>query len=450
MDVSADLALTGTALVDGKLRPAVVAVSHGRVVAVEDPGTMVDAAERVTLADDEVLLPGLVDSHVHVNEPGRTEWEGFTSATRAAAAGGVTTIIDMPLNSIPPTVDVAALVTKRAAAEGQCHVDVGFWGGAVPSSLGTLESLADAGVFGFKCFLVDSGVPEFPPLDGARLERAVAEVAALDSLLIVHAEDAGVLAAAPACTGSSYAGFVESRPHQAEDVAIARLLDLAASYDARVHVLHLSSADSLARLAEARAAGIRVSVETCPHYLTLSAEEILDGHTEFKCCPPIRDAANREALWRALTSGVIDCVVSDHSPSTADLKHLDTGDFGEAWGGVASLQLGLPLVWTAARERGVALETVVSWMSAAPAALTGLSRKGAIVAGGDADLVVFAPDESFVVEPERLYHRNPVSPYAGRTLSGRVRTVWCRGQRVVRDGIVVGGPHGRLLRKEPS
>ena len=450
MDVSADLALTGTALVDGKLRPAVVAVSHGRVVAVEDPGTMVDAAERVTLADDEVLLPGLVDSHVHVNEPGRTEWEGFTSATRAAAAGGVTTIIDMPLNSIPPTVDVAALVTKRAAAEGQCHVDVGFWGGAVPSSLGTLESLADAGVFGFKCFLVDSGVPEFPPLDGARLERAVAEVAALDSLLIVHAEDAGVLAAAPACTGSSYAGFVESRPHQAEDVAIARLLDLAASYDARVHVLHLSSADSLARLAEARAAGIRVSVETCPHYLTLSAEEILDGHTEFKCCPPIRDAANREALWRALTSGVIDCVVSDHSPSTADLKHLDTGDFGEAWGGVASLQLGLPLVWTAARERGVALETVVSWMSAVPAALTGLSRIGAIVAGGDADLLVFAPDESFVVEPERLYHRNPVSPYAGRTLSGRVRTVWCRGQRVVRDGIVVGGPHGRLLRKEPS
>ena len=445
-----DLAVSGTALVDGEFRPAVVTVDDGHVVAVEPPGTPVDAAELVTLADDEVLLPGLVDSHVHVNEPGRTEWEGFESATRAAAAGGVTTVIDMPLNSIPPTVDVAALATKRAAAEGQCHVDVGFWGGAVPSSLGTLRALADSGVFGFKCFLVDSGVPEFPPLDQAQLERAVAEVASLDALLIAHAEDAGVLAASPASSGPSYAGFVASRPHQAEDVAIGRLLDLAAKHDARVHVVHLSSAGSLARLAEARAAGVRVSVETCPHYLTLAAEDVPDGHTEFKCCPPIRGAANREALWDALTTGVVDCVVSDHSPSTIDLKRLDTGDFGEAWGGVSSVQLGLPLVWTAARERGVPLATVAAWMSAGPAALTGLASKGAIAAGRDADLVVVAPDESFVVEPEKLYHRNPVTPYAGRTLSGRVRTVWSHGRRVVRDGIVDGSPHGHLLWKEST
>ncbi|HEY2879966.1 allantoinase AllB [Nocardioides sp.] len=447
MDVTVDLAVIGTALVDGQLRPAVVAVADGRVVAIEAPGAPVDAAEVVTLGDDEVLLPGLVDSHVHVNEPGRTEWEGFASATRAAAAGGVTAIIDMPLNSIPPTVDVAALATKRAVAEGECYVDVGFWGGAVPSSLGSLDTLAASGVFGFKCFLVDSGVPEFPPLDDVQLERAVAEVADLDALLIVHAEDPGVLAAAPGCSGSSYAGFVDSRPHQAEDVAIARVLDLAAKHDARVHVLHLSSAGSVPRLAEARASGVRVSVETCPHYLTLSAEEVPDGRTEFKCCPPIRDAANREALWDALTTGVIDCVVSDHSPSTADLKHLDTGDFGEAWGGVSSLQLGLPLVWSAARERGIGLQTVLAWMSAGPAALTGLTSKGAIAVGRDADLVVFAPDESFVVEPDKLYHRHRVTPYAGTTLSGRVRTVWCRGGRVVRDGIVSGSPHGHLLRK---
>jgi allantoinase len=266
-------------------------------------------------------------------------------------------------------------------------------------------------------------------------------------LLIVHAEDPGVLAAAPTCSGSSYAGFVDSRPPEAEDVAIARLLDLAMKHEARVHVLHLSSAGSLTRLREARAAGVRVSVETCPHYLTLGAEEVPDGHTEFKCCPPIRDAANREALWDALSGGVIDCVVSDHSPSTTDLKLLDTGDFGAAWGGVSSLQLGLPLVWSAARERGVTLETVVAWMSGGPAALAGLPRKGAIAAGRDADLVVFAPDERFVVEPEQLYHRHRVTPYAARTLSGRVRTVWCRGRLVVRDGIVSGSPHGHLLWK---
>jgi allantoinase len=448
--VRADLAVTGTVLVDGAFRDAVVVVADGRVLAVEPAGTAVDAAERVVLAADEVLLPGLVDTHVHVNEPGRTEWEGFASGTRAAAAGGVTTLVDMPLNSIPPTVDVAALAVKRTAADGQCHVDVGFWGGAVPTSLGRLGELAADGVFGFKCFLVDSGVPEFPPLDRSQLDRALAEVAALDALLIVHAEDAGVLAAAPACTGPSYALFVGSRPHEAEDVAIAGLLDLAGRHGARVHVLHLSSAAALPSLAAARAAGVRVSVETCPHYLTLAAEEIADGRTEFKCCPPIRDAANRDALWQALVEGLVDCVVSDHSPSTADLKHLDTGDFGEAWGGVASLQLGLPLTWTAARSRGIGLEQVVTWMSAAPAALAGLQAKGAIDPGHDADLVVFAPEACLEVDPARLHHRNPVTPYAGRQLSGVVRDVWLRGTRIVDGGTVTAEPTGRLLRREPT
>src|SRR6476620_11731624 len=337
------------------IAPAAIHIVEERIAAIGSYESVPACAELIEADDNSLVMAGLVDTHVHINEPGRTEWEGFATATRAAAAGGVTTLVDMPLNSIPPTVDPDALAVKRRSAEGRCRVDVGFWGGAVPASLGGLAALADAGVFGFKCFLVDSGVPEFPPLDRAGLDRVLAEVAGLDALLLVHAEDPGVLADAPACGRPSYAAFVGSRPHEAEDVAISGLLDLARRHGARVHVLHLSSAAALPLLAKARADGVRVSVESCPHYLTLSAEEIADGHTEFKCCPPIRDAANRDALWRALVDGAVDAVVSDHSPSTVDLKRLDTGDFGAAWGGVASLQLGLPLMWTAARERGIGL-----------------------------------------------------------------------------------------------
>jgi allantoinase len=448
VDAAPDLAITGTALLDGELRPATVLVRGGRVVEARPPDPDVDATERIVLADDEVLLPGLVDPHVHVNEPGRTAGEGFAPATRAAAAGGVTTIVDMPLNSVPATTDVAALQAKRLAATGQCHVDVAFWGGAVPSSLGHLAELHEAGVLGFKCFLVDSGVPEFPPLSWEQLDTALAEVSAFDGLLIVHAEDAEVLAEAPECAGPSYPAFVASRPPEAEQAAITGLLLQAGRYDARVHVLHLSGAAAVPRLRRARQAGLRVSVETCPHYLTLSADHIADGHTEFKCCPPIRDGANQDRLWEALAEGVIDCVVSDHSPATPDLKCLDSGDFGAAWGGIASVQLGLPAMWTAARERGVGLPDVVRWMSTAPAALAGLPGKGAIAPGNHADLVVFAPDQAFVVDPARLQHRHPVTPYAGRELTGAVRRVWLGGQTVVSDGEPVGAPLGRLLRRQ--
>lgn len=446
--MSVELAIEGPALVDGAVRPAVVTVTGGRVAAVLPADTPVAAAERVTLAVDEVLVPGLVDSHVHVNEPGRTAWEGFASATRAAAAGGVTTIVDMPLNSIPATTDVAALEAKRAAAEGRCHVDVGFWGGAVPASLGRLGELASAGVVGFKCFLVDSGVAEFPPLGPADLDRALAEVAALDALLIVHAEDPDVLAAAPAATGSSYAGFLASRPHQAEDTAIGRLLDGAARHGARVHVVHLSSAAALPRIAEARRDGVRVTVETCPHYLALDAAAVPDGATEYKCCPPIRDRVNQDALWAALAGGLVDLVVTDHSPCTPDLKLRDVGDFGAAWGGIASVQLGLPVTWTAARARGVDLAAVIGWMSTVPAALAGLVGKGAIAPGNDADLVVLAPDATFEVDPARLHHRNPLTPYAGSRLRGVVRRVFLGGRTVVADGEPVGDPTGRLLRRQ--
>jgi allantoinase len=422
-------------LPDGE-RPAAVHVQDGVITALTG---FDDAGGRpVTLAEDEVLLPGLVDSHVHVNEPGRTEWEGFASATRAAAAGGITTIVDMPLNSIPPTVDVSALHVKRQAAEGQVSVDVAFWGGAVPGNADQLPRLLAAGAVGVKCFLLDSGVPEFPPLDDVGLRAALTELATVDGLLIAHCEDGGVIAAAPEPGGPSYAAFLASRPGVAEETAIGRLVAAARDTGARVHVVHLADAEALPMLRAARAEGVRITVETCPHYLTFSAEEVPDEATSFKCCPPIREAAHREALWAALADGDIDLVVSDHSPCTPELKRLDIGDFALAWGGIAGLQVTLPVVWTGARARGLALTDVVRWMSAAPAELTGLPAKGGIAVGKDADLVAFAPDERWSVA--ELYHRNPVTPYAGMELTGVVRRAWLRGQPL-RDG----APLGRLL-----
>ena len=381
-----------------------------------------------TLAADEVLLPGLVDSHVHVNEPGRTEWEGFATATAAAAAGGVTTIVDMPLNSIPPTVTVPALRAKQAAAAGQLAVDVAFWGGAVPGNVADLRPLHEAGVVGFKCFLLPSGVDEFAPLDHARLGAAMTEIASFGGLLIAHAEDPGVIAAAPAARGRRYRDFLASRPPEAEQRAIAALLDQTRRTGCRTHIVHLSSAAALPAVRAAQSAGLPVTAETCPHYLTLRAEDVPDGATQFKCCPPIRDDANRDALWAGLLDGAISCVVSDHSPCTVAARRLDTGDFGAAWGGIASVQLGLPAVWTEAARRGVGLDRVAAWMAAAPAVLTGLADRGAITPGRRADLCVFAPDQTFVVDPAALRHRNPVTPYAGQTLRGVVRQTWLAGR----------------------
>jgi allantoinase len=431
-----DLAVRARRVVlpDG-IRAAAVHTTDGRITAVTGYDDAPSSA--VTLADDEALLPGLVDSHVHVNEPGRTEWEGFATATRAAAAGGVTTIVDMPLNSIPATVSVEALHVKRSAAKGQVAVDVAFWGGAVPGNLDQLRPLLDAGVVGFKCFLLDSGVPEFPPLDDAGVRAALTELAAVGGLLIAHAEDADVIAAAPDPHGRSYAAFLASRPGAAEESAIGRLVAATRDTGGRAHVVHLADADALPMLRRARAEGVAITVETCPHYLTFSAEAVPDGATAFKCCPPIREASHREALWAALVGGDIDQVVSDHSPCTPDLKLLDQGDFGAAWGGIASLQVALPAVWTGAQARGIGLDSVVRWMAAAPARLAGLSAKGAIAVGRDADLVAFAPDERWTVG--RLEHRNPVTPYAGRELVGAVRRTWLRGHPA--DGT----PRGRLL-----
>jgi allantoinase len=425
------------AVIGGSVRGARVGITGGRITAVTpyDSGP----APTVQLPDDVVLLPGLVDTHVHVNEPGRTEWEGFASASAAAAAGGITTILDMPLNSVPPTVDADALAVKRDAARGRVHVDVGFWGGAVPGNAPQLRTLHDAGTFGVKCFLLDSGVPEFPPLDPDGLRVALSELAAYDGLLIAHCEDPGLIGDAP--PGRDYAGFLASRPPEAEARAVAGLVAAARETGARVHVVHVSAAEVLPVLRAAVADGVRITAETCPHYLTLAAGDVPAGATQFKCCPPVRDAANADALWAALADGTISCVVSDHSPCTPALKRPDTGDFAAAWGGIASLQLSLPVVWTAARERGLSLVDVVRWMAERPAALAGLRTKGAIAPGYAADLVALAPGETFTVDPAALHHRHPVSPYAGRTLAGVVRTTWLAG--VPTDGT----PRGALIER---
>ncbi|PWV57928.1 allantoinase AllB [Nocardiopsis sp. L17-MgMaSL7] len=422
-------------------RAVSVVVDDGRITGVlTGDDAPVDAARELRLAEDEILLPGLVDSHVHVNEPGRTEWEGFASATRAAALGGVTTLVDMPLNSVPPTTTLDGLKAKRAVAEGKLAVDVGFWGGAVPENsgadtTGTLSDLWSEGVFGFKAFLSPSGVDEFGHLSPEQLNTAATAIRAFGGRLIVHAEDPKVLDSAPAASGRDYADFLASRPDEAENAAIALVIDTARRTGVRAHILHLSSASALPLIAQAKQEGVPLTVESCPHYLTLAAEEIPAGGTSYKCCPPIRDGANRDLLWRALQDGLIDCVVSDHSPSTPDLKDLDTGDFGTAWGGVAGLQVGLSAMWTEARGRGVPLAEVVQWMSARPASVAGVTGKGSIAPGMDADLAVFAPDEPFHVEASSLAHRNPVSAYDGADLLGRVRRTMLRGTEVTSDSV---------------
>ena len=421
----------------GGMTESAAFVRDGRIELLTDYDARLDADRAVDLGDLP-LLPGLVDSHVHVDEPGHTDWEGFASATRAALAGGVTTIVDMPLNSLPVTTTVDALRVKVAAAAGQCAVDVAFWGGAVPGNVPELGALLDAGVVGFKSFLIDSGIPEFQALGAGELRAAMTFLAGTGAPMIVHAEDPAEVAVP---TGPSYDAFVASRPTVAERRAIETVVSAAAATGARAHIVHLAAGDCAALISAARAAGIALTAETCPHYLFFAAEEVPPGHTEFKCCPPVRYAVNREALWRALGDGAIDGVVSDHSPCTPELKGLPGGDFRTAWGGISSLQLGLSVVWSVARRRGFTLADVARWMSSFPASLAGLPAKGQIAVGSDADLVAFDPDGSFVVRGAELLHKNPLTPYEGRTLTGRVLRTWLGGVEVT----PADPPRGRLL-----
>ena len=429
-------------LVEGQFVPATLHLAHGTIAAI---GAYEDAPDGVVLRvpDSAYLVPGIVDTHVHINEPGRTTWEGFSSATEAAALGGATTLVDMPLNSIPPTTTVEHLRLKRKAAAGQLMVDVGYWGGAVPGNVADLEPLWDAGVFGFKCFLADSGVEEFPPLDPEQFVTALTEIARFGGLMIVHAEDAAVLAESPARPSRSYRDFVLSRPDAAETEAIRRVLDGARETGARVHILHLSSARALDLIADARAEGLPVTVETCPHYLSFAAETIPDAAPQFKCCPPIRDSGNREALWQALREGIIDCIVSDHSPATAEEKGRGDGDLQQAWGGVSGLQVGFSVLAQEARRRAIGLANLSRWMSRNTADLVGLERKGRIEVGADADLAVYDSGAEFRIEATRLAHRNPISAYDGIRYGGRVTRSIVRGNAIDVDR--VDHTHGKEL-----
>jgi allantoinase len=428
-----------TVFPDG-VRPATIVIKGERIVAVEPFGASVNADEEFTVPQGQVLMPGLLDSHVHVNEPGRTQWEGYESATRAALAGGITTILDMPLNSDPPTVDVDKLELKRTATAGKLSVDVGFWGGAVPGNKEDLAALWEKGVFGFKCFTAHSGIDEYGCLPYGEIEEDLEEISRLGAVMIVHAEDPGILATAPQKFGPRYADYLASRPPEAENAAIEHVLEAARKTGARVHILHLSSAQALESIQRAKEEGLHVTVETCPHYLTFAAEQIPDGATEYKCAPPLREEANRRALWEGLKSGIIDHIASDHSPCTVDLKRKESGDFGQAWGGVSSVQLGLPAVWTAGQEFGVELSDIARWFAANPARTFNVEHKGAICAGNDADLVILDPEETFDVDVESLEHKNKISPYHGRTLRGVVHTTILRGRTVDRDSM-----HGRMI-----
>jgi allantoinase len=397
------------------LRPATIVIDGASIAAIEPRGP----------ADHDygelVIMPGLVDSHVHVNEPGRTEWEGFETATRAAAAGGITTIVDMPLNSLPPTTTVAALEVKQGVARGDVHVEL--WGGVIPGNTRELRPMLERGARGFKCFLVHSGVDEFPNVSERELYEAARELAGTGAPLLVHAELPEHLHE-PHGDPHEYATYLHSRPNAAEDAAIALLLRVCRDTGARIHVVHLSSASALSLIAAARKEALPLTAETTPHYLHFDAESIPDGHTEYKCAPPIREHANREELWTGLANGLIDLVVSDHSPCT---PHLKAGSFIDGWGGIASLQFVLPIVWTNAQRRGFTIKDIARWCSAAPAKLANLPRKGAIAIGNDADLVVWDPEATFTVTPDLIRHRHKVTPYLGATLRGVVHATWTRG-----------------------
>ena len=439
-----DLIIRGQRVVlPDAIAPRSVHIHEERIVFVGDYD-QVDDCEVIEVADDAVVMPGLVDTHVHINAPGRTEWEGFRSATRAAAAGGVTTLVDMPLNSIPPTTTLANFETKLETARNECFVDVGFWGGVVPGNTPELARMFAAGVVGFKCFLVPSGVDEFPHVTEEDLREAMPELTRLGAMLIVHAELPGAIRTDSA--DGDYRSFLNSRPRAAENDAIEMMIRLSREFDTRVHIVHLSSAEALPQLREAQAAGVKITAETCPHYLHFTAETVPDGATEFKCCPPIREETNREELWDGLRDGTIDFVVSDHSPCPGEMKLRESGDFMKAWGGIASLQLRLPVVWTEARHRGFSLEDVTRWLCANPARQVSLTpQKGSIATGSDADLIIWNPDQQFTVAAESLHHRHKITPYEGEVLNGVVQKTFLRGKNVYDTGHFVDQPPGHML-----
>jgi allantoinase len=434
---------------DGE-RAAAIHIQDGVITKVSGFDDVSPATE-IYEARDFAVMPGLVDTHVHINEPGRTEWEGFATATRAAAAGGITTLIEMPLNSIPATTGVAAFQEKLAAASGKLSVDTGFWGGVVPGNARELSALWEAGCFGFKCFLIDSGVKEFASVSESDLREALPMLARIGAPLLVHAESRGPIEDAAKkraanASGRSYQTWLDSRPRAAENDAIDLLLHLANEFGVRIHIVHLSSSDAIPQIQKAKASGQPLSVETCPHYLTFTSEEIPDSATWFKCAPPIRERENRERLWVGLRDATIDMIATDHSPCPPEMKRTEIGDFLDAWGGISSLQLSLPAVWEEAKPRGFSLPHLSKWLCEAPARLAGLAhKKGAIAPGRDADLVIWNPEAGFNVDPALLHHRHKLTPYAGRGLMGIVEATFLRGMKIFERGNLFAAPAGRIL-----
>ncbi|MFN8672077.1 MAG: allantoinase AllB [Candidatus Sericytochromatia bacterium] len=399
---------------------------------------------------NSVVMAGIVDSHVHVNEPGRTDWEGFETATKAAAAGGITTLVDMPLNCSPVTVSEKALNIKLEAIKGKLWVDCGFWGGVIPNNLDELEKLLKAGVLGCKAFLIDSGIDEFPNANKKDLQEAMPILKKYNVPLLVHAELEDEASKNFVYTDSkSYQNFLDSRPKSLEDNAINLVIELCKENHCRTHIVHLSSADALNSINEAKKSGLPFSVETCPHYLTFSAEEIDDGDTRFKCCPPIREKSNNEKLWDGVKNGTIDFIVSDHSPCTANLKLMEAGDIEKAWGGISGLQFSLSLIWTEAKKREISIETLSDLMSVKTAEFIGLANtKGKISKGFDADLLIWNPEEEFVIEEKMIQHKNKVTPYLNKKLFGVVKETYLRGNKIYENGNFINKPIGDFLLKK--
>lgn len=437
-------------IVAGEMKPAIIEVENELITAIYE----YEKALNCEIKDfgELVIMPGLVDSHVHINEPGRTEWEGFNTATQAAAAGGITALVDMPLNCIPVTTTKAAFQEKLDSVDDKLWVDCGFWGGVIPQNINDLDELLNAGVLGVKSFLIDSGIEEFPPVEAKDIRAAMPILSKHDVPYLIHAElDCGSFHDVEIT--KEYNSFLASRPKSWENDAISLMVDMARESkeigdNCKVHIVHLSSGEALNTIAQAKDEGLRFTAETCPHYLTLASENIPDGKTLFKCCPPIRENKNREHLWQAISDGRLDFIVSDHSPCTPELKHIDTGDIEKAWGGISALQFGISLIWTEAKERGFSLIDIARLMSSETAKFAGLdSVKGAIKVGNHADFLVFDPNTQFTITNEMIKHRHNITPYAGRKVIGQVEHTFVRGHHVYQQDQFINSPKGRPLLK---